>query len=163
MDRVQAVVEELRQKGGDVDAYEKYLKTGSGIKSTLPMLAELGSGDRMADVLEGGFAVGEKLSSVYLHSHRFQGSGDNPWNGHPESGVENQRSLRTSQDFIVNSVRNESGVNHPAVENQVITIPNSSIWGRHHHQRSGSQTWLDRPDETLNAQAVFNTNCCSLR
>ena len=32
MDRVQAVVEELRQKGGDVDAYDKYLKTVSGIK-----------------------------------------------------------------------------------------------------------------------------------
>jgi small conductance mechanosensitive channel len=32
MDRVQAVVEELRKKGGEVDVYEKYLKTVSGVK-----------------------------------------------------------------------------------------------------------------------------------
>lgn len=32
MDRLQAVVEELRQKGGEVDVYDKYLKTVSGIK-----------------------------------------------------------------------------------------------------------------------------------
>lgn len=32
IDRVQAVVEEFRKKGGDVDAYDKYLKTVSGIK-----------------------------------------------------------------------------------------------------------------------------------
>jgi small conductance mechanosensitive channel len=32
MDRVQAVVEELRKKGGDVDAYDKYLKAVSGIQ-----------------------------------------------------------------------------------------------------------------------------------
>jgi len=32
IDRVQAVVEELRKKGGEVDVYEKYLKTVSGLK-----------------------------------------------------------------------------------------------------------------------------------
>jgi len=32
MDRMQVVVEELRQKGGEVDAFDKYLKTVSGIK-----------------------------------------------------------------------------------------------------------------------------------
>jgi small conductance mechanosensitive channel len=32
MDRVQAVVEELRKKGGEVDVYDKYLKTVSGMK-----------------------------------------------------------------------------------------------------------------------------------
>jgi hypothetical protein len=32
MDRVQAVVEELRKKGGEVDVYEKYIKTVSGVK-----------------------------------------------------------------------------------------------------------------------------------
>jgi small conductance mechanosensitive channel len=32
MDRVQAVVDELRKKGGEVDVYEKYLKTVSGVK-----------------------------------------------------------------------------------------------------------------------------------
>jgi small conductance mechanosensitive channel len=32
MDRVQAVVEELRKKGGEVDVYDKYLKTVSGVK-----------------------------------------------------------------------------------------------------------------------------------
>jgi small conductance mechanosensitive channel len=32
MDRMQAVVEELRQKGGEVDVYDKYLKTVSGVK-----------------------------------------------------------------------------------------------------------------------------------
>ncbi|MCK7509616.1 MAG: hypothetical protein MZV70_39955 [Desulfobacterales bacterium] len=31
MDRVQAVVEKLRKKGGEVDVYEKYLKTVSGV------------------------------------------------------------------------------------------------------------------------------------
>jgi len=32
MDRVQAVVDEFRKKGGEVDVYEKYLKTVSGVK-----------------------------------------------------------------------------------------------------------------------------------
>ena len=32
MDRVQAVADELRKKGGEVDVYEKYLKTLSGVK-----------------------------------------------------------------------------------------------------------------------------------
>jgi small conductance mechanosensitive channel len=32
IDRMQAVVEEFRKKGGEVDAYDKYLKTVSGIK-----------------------------------------------------------------------------------------------------------------------------------
>ncbi|RPJ16330.1 MAG: mechanosensitive ion channel family protein [Deltaproteobacteria bacterium] len=32
MDRVQAVVEELRKKGGEVDVYDKYLKSVSGVK-----------------------------------------------------------------------------------------------------------------------------------
>ncbi|MCU0593461.1 MAG: mechanosensitive ion channel family protein [Desulfobacterales bacterium] len=32
IDRVQAVVEELRKKGGEADVYDKYLKTVSGIK-----------------------------------------------------------------------------------------------------------------------------------
>jgi small conductance mechanosensitive channel len=106
MDRVQAAVEELRKKGGGVDAYEKYLKTVAGIQ--VDATDAQGSWKLVSGWLtsaEGGLRWAKNILLFFLTLIAFKilakilGSASRK----AVSNISNVSELL--KDFIVNSIR----------------------------------------------------------
>jgi hypothetical protein len=137
MDRVQAVADELRKKGGEVDVYEKYLKTLSGVKVDVSDAG--GSWTLLTGWLksqEGGLRWAKNMLMFILTLIAFkilslQGTLSNfaaglmillyrPYDIGDFVNVAGTSGTVAAMSLVSTTLRSD---------HQVITIPNGSIWG----------------------------------